>query len=208
MANIFDLFKQISSEKQTTQGPVTHIVAGLGNPGDKYMLTRHNAGFMALDYLEQKYHFKTNRLRFKALCGEAVIGGKRVLFMRPQTFMNLSGDSIKEAADFYKIPSENIIIIFDDVSFEPGTMRIKRKGSAGGHNGIKSIIQQLSTDAFPRIKLGVGIKPKEWDMVDWVLGKLSKEGQLELFKCLENIPDALELMLKGDPDRAMNLFNR
>ncbi|MBE6687486.1 MAG: aminoacyl-tRNA hydrolase [Ruminococcaceae bacterium] len=207
MSNLFDLFRKISSEQSVPSGPVTHIVAGLGNPGDKYIYTRHNAGFMAMDYLAQKYNLKINKLRFKSLCAETAVNGKRVLFMKPQTFMNLSGEAVREAADFYKIPSENIIIIYDDVSFEPGTMRIKRKGSAGGHNGIKNIILEMNTDVFPRIKLGVGVKPKEYDMVGWVLGKLTPEGQKELFTCLEKTPEAIELIVSGNTDKAMNLFN-
>ncbi len=207
MANIFDLFKQISSENNTPKGPVTHIVAGLGNPGAKYAQTRHNAGFMALDYIEEKYNFKTNKVKFKSLVGETTFAGKSVLFMRPQTFMNLSGEAIREAADFYKVPSDNIIIIYDDVSFDPGTMRIKRKGSAGGHNGIKNIILQLDTDVFPRIKLGVGIKPKEYDMVDWVLGKMPPDTHKDFFATLEKTPEALELIISGNLDKAMNQFN-
>ncbi|MBQ4562081.1 MAG: aminoacyl-tRNA hydrolase [Clostridia bacterium] len=207
MANIFDLFKQISKENNAPTGPVTHIVAGLGNPGAKYAQTRHNAGFMALDYIEEKYNFKTNKVKFKSLVGETTFAGKRVLFMRPQTFMNLSGEAIREAADFYKVPSDNIIIIYDDVSFDPGTMRIKRKGSAGGHNGIKNIILQLDTDVFPRIKLGVGIKPKDYDMVDWVLGKLPPDTHKDFFSTLENVPAALELIISGQLDKAMNKYN-
>lgn len=207
MASIFDLFKQISKENNVPQGPVTHIIAGLGNPGSKYAQTRHNAGFMALDYIEEKYNFKINKVKFKSLVGEITFAGKRVLFMRPQTFMNLSGEAVREAADFYKVPSENITIIYDDVSFDPGVMRIKRKGSAGGHNGIKNIILQLDTDVFPRIKLGVGIKPKEYDMVDWVLGKLPPDTHKDFFRTLEKVPDALELIVTGNTDKAMNMFN-
>ncbi len=207
MANIFDLFKQISKENSAPSGPVTCIVAGLGNPGAKYAQTRHNAGFMALDYIEEKYNFKINKVKFKSLVGETTFAGKRTLFMRPQTFMNLSGEAIREAADFYKVPSENIIIIYDDVSFDPGTMRIKRKGSAGGHNGIKNIILQLDTDVFPRIKLGVGQKPKDYDMVDWVLGKLPPDTHKDFFSTLEKIPEALELIISGNLDKAMNRFN-
>ena len=139
--------------------------------------------------------------------GETTFAGKSVLFMRPQTFMNLSGEAIREAADFYKVPSDNIIIIYDDVSFDPGTMRIKRKGSAGGHNGIKNIILQLDTDVFPRIKLGVGIKPKDYDMVDWVLGKLPPDTHKDFFSTLEKTPEALELIISGNLDKAMNQFN-
>ena len=207
MANIFDLFKQISKENSAPAGPVSYIVAGLGNPGAKYAFTRHNAGFMALDYIEEKYGFKINKVKFKALVGESEIAGNRVLFMKPQTFMNLSGEAVREAADFYKIESENIIIIYDDVSFEPGTMRIKRKGSAGGHNGIKNIIQHLDTDVFPRIKLGVGQKPKDADMVDWVLGKLPSDTHKDFYSTLEKTPEALELIISGNLDKAMNRFN-
>ncbi len=207
MANIFDLFKQISQENNAPMGPVTHIVVGLGNPGAKYAFTRHNAGFMALDYIEEKYNFKINKVKFKALVGEKGFAGKRVLFMKPQTFMNLSGEAVREAADFYKIPSDNIIIIYDDVSFDPGTMRIKRKGSAGGHNGIKNIIMHLDTDVFPRIKLGVGQKPKDADMVEWVLGKLPADTQQDFYLTLEKTPEALELIIAGNLDKAMNRFN-
>lgn len=207
MANIFDLFKQISKENIAPNGPITHIVVGLGNPGAKYAFTRHNAGFMALDYIEEKYSFKINKVKFKSLVGEKSFADKRVLFMKPQTYMNLSGEAVREAADFYKISPDNIIIIYDDVSFDPGTMRIKRKGSAGGHNGIKNIIQHLDTDVFPRIKLGVGQKPKEADMVDWVLGKLPQDTQKDFYSTLEKTPAALELIISGNLDKAMNQFN-
>ena len=140
MGNIFDLFKQIEKKDEPAAGNITHLLVGLGNPGDKYTFTRHNTGFMALDFIAQKCGVKVNRVRFKSLCGEAHIGGCRVLLLKPQTFMNLSGEAVREAADFYKIPPENIIVLFDDVNFDVGAMRIRRSGSDGGHNGIKSII--------------------------------------------------------------------
>ncbi len=209
MSDIFELFKQIGASSPNKSAPVTHIVAGLGNPGEKYAKTRHNAGFMALDLISQKYGFKIDRLKYKALCGEAEISDKRVLFMKPQTFMNNSGEALREAAAFYKIPSENIIVIFDDISLEPGKLRIRKNGSDGGHNGIKSIIYQLSSDAFPRIKLGVGAKPHpDYDLADWVLGEIPDELRESFFGALTNAADALRLMLGGDIEKAMNLYNR
>ena len=148
---IFDLFKQIEDSRQTTSGPITHIVVGLGNPGKEYTYTRHNAGFMCMDVICSKYGACIDKSKFKALVGECTIAGKRVLLMKPQTFMNNSGEAIREAADFYNIPAENIIIIYDDISIDVGKLRIRKKGSAGGHNGIKSIIAHLSSSEFPRV---------------------------------------------------------
>ena len=209
MSNIFDIFKQIEKKSPGPVPPVEWIVVGLGNPGSQYEQTRHNNGFMALDLISQKYGFKIDRLKYKALCGEAEISDKRVLFMKPQTFMNNSGEALREAAAFYKIPSENIIVIFDDISLEPGKLRIRKSGSDGGHNGIKSIIYQLSSDAFPRIKLGVGAKPHpDYDLADWVLGEIPDELREPFFGALTNAADALKLMLGGDIEKAMNLYNR
>lgn len=207
MADLFELFRKISTNAASERKPITHIVAGLGNPGDKYAFTRHNAGFMTLDYLAQKYSFKINKLKFKSLCGETDILGNRVLFMRPQTFMNLSGEAVAEAAQFYKIENKNIIIIYDDISLDIGKMRIRRKGSAGGHNGIKSIISCLGTDVFDRIKLGVGSPPEGYDIVDWVLGKIPVDCQKDFYCTVEKTAQALELILSGETERAMNLFN-
>ena len=206
MANIFDLFKKI--EKKESPSPITHIVVGLGNPGEKYTFTRHNAGFLAVDYLTQKLGFKCDRLKFKALVGEATIGGARTLVMKPQTFMNASGEAIKEAADFYKIAPENIIVISDDASFDVGKLRIRKNGSAGGHNGLKSVIECLNSDKFPRIKLGVGQKPHpDYDIADWVLARLPKEEEPRFFSVLESVPDILSLMTKGETEKAMCDFN-
>ena len=206
MSNIFDLFKKI--EKKEPQAPITHIIVGLGNPGEKYTFTRHNAGFLAIDYLSQRVGFKCDRIKFKALCGEATINGVRALVLKPQTFMNASGEAIKEAADFYKIAPENIIVISDDASFDVGKLRIRKNGSAGGHNGLKSVIECLNSDKFPRIKLGVGQKPHpDYDIADWVLARLPKEEEPRFFSVLESIPDILNLMLKGETEKAMCDFN-
>lgn len=206
MASTFDLFKQIE-KKEDTQ-PITHIVVGLGNPGEKYTYTRHNAGFLAIDCICNKYGVKCDRAKFKALIGEAKIGNFRVLLMKPQTFMNASGEAIIEASRFYKIAPENIIVLSDDASFDIGKLRIRKNGSAGGHNGLKSVIEHLGSDKFPRIKIGVGQKPNpEYDIADWVLARLPKEGEKSFFALLECIPPALELMLKGDIEKAMCDFN-
>ena len=182
--------------------------AGLGNPGDKYKTTRHNAGFLALDYASKKWNCSITTSKFDALVGEAAVGGNRTLLMLPQTFMNLSGTAIAKAAKFYKIPVENITVVFDDTSFDPGTFKIKKKGSAGGHNGIKSIIENLGTDEFPRIKIGVGKKPHpEMDLADWVLSNFAKDEQETLKKQFDSVVDAMTLMNRGETDKAMNNFN-
>ena len=207
MSNIFDLFKKI--EKKDDTSPITHIVAGLGNPGADYAKTRHNAGFMAIDSIAEKYGVRIERLKFKALTAEANILGVRVLLMKPQTFMNSSGEAIGEAAAFYKIPPENIIILHDEISFEPGKLRIRRKGSAGGHNGLKSIIAHLSSEDFPRIKIGVGQKPTpDYDLVSWVLGKFPKEDMEKLSGQFADICSSVELMISGKIDEAMNKYSK
>ena len=190
------------------RGKIEYIVAGLGNPGSRYENTRHNAGFKALDLLAKKEGFEFKKLKFHALIADEVIGGTRCLIMKPQTMMNLSGDAIIEAADYYNIPDENVIVIFDDVSLDIGKTRIRRKGSAGGHNGIKSIISCLGSEDFPRIKIGVGKKPNaNWDMVDWVLSEFPKDSDEALGEALENSVEALKLILGGEIDKAMNLYN-
>lgn len=206
MASIFDLFKKI--EKSEAHSPISKIIVGLGNPGEKYTFTRHNAGFLAIDYLTQKYGARCDKIKFKSLCGEVTIGGVRALLMKPQTFMNLSGEAIREAAEFYKIAPEDIIVISDDASFDVGKLRIRKSGSAGGHNGLKNIIEQLGSDKFPRIKLGVGQKPHpDYDIADWVLARLPKELEPKFFSVLEEVPSILTLMLKGEIDKAMCDFN-
>lgn len=207
MDRLFSLFKQIETEK-TPSEPVSHIIVGLGNPGDKYKYTRHNAGFLALSYMSQKLNVDITKSKFKALYTECVIGGKRVILMLPQTFMNLSGEAVRAAMDFYKIPIENVIVIFDDISLACGKLRIRKSGSAGGHNGLKSIIEHAGSDAFPRIKIGVGEKPHpEMDLADWVLSSFSKDEQTVLFDKFDNVMKATELMVKGDITGAMNNYN-
>ena len=207
MANIFDLFKKIEKKEDPT--PITHIVAGHGNPGKEYESTRHNAGFIAIDYIAKKCGVSINRAKFCALVSETSLGGKRVLLMKPTTYMNLSGDAIGAAAAFYKIPPENITVLHDEISFDPGFFRIRRKGSAGGHNGLKSIIASLSSDEFPRIKIGVGKKPSpEYDLVSWVLGKLPESDMEKITEQLENIYASTELIAMGKIDEAMNKYSK
>ncbi len=185
-------------------GPVEFIIAGLGNPGKEYELTRHNAGFLTLDILANREGFSTDKIKYKSLCADVMINGHRCLVMRPQTYMNNSGEAIKEAASFYKIPPERCIVIFDDIDISLGALRVKRKGSAGTHNGIKSIIYHLNSDNFPRIKIGVGAKPHpDYDLKDYVLSSFSKQEQETLKKTMEKACDAVELIVGGDVDKAM-----
>lgn len=185
-----------------------YMIVGLGNPGAKYASTRHNTGFIFIDALSEEYNFSVNRLKFKALIGDAKIDGHRCLVMKPQTMMNLSGDAVKEAADFYKIPAEKIIVIFDDISLDVGRLRIRRSGSAGGHNGIKSIISRLSSEDFPRIKIGVGAKPEpDYDLADWVLSRFSKAEAKALENAVSSAVGALALMLGGNTEEAMSRYN-
>lgn len=185
-----------------------YMIVGLGNPGKKYEFTRHNAGFLFIDILCDTYKFSVDRLKFKALIGDARINGHRCLVMKPQTMMNLSGDAVREAADFYKIPPENIIVVFDDISLDVGKMRIRRSGSAGGHNGIKSIINRLSSENFPRIKIGVGAKPHpDYDLADWVLSQFTKEEGKKLREAVDGACDAVTYMINGDIEGAMSRHN-
>ena len=208
MADIFDLFKKIEKKTPTVQGPVTHLVVGLGNPGAQYVTTRHNAGFLALDYLCEVYGARIDRSRFKALVGEAQIGTHRVLLMKPQTFMNLSGEAVGEAARFYKLTPSRVIVLSDDISLEPGRLRVRRKGSAGGHNGLKSITQHLGTEEYPRIKLGVGQKPHaDYDLVDWVLSSFSSKEEKLLAFSLKNAAEASLAIIDQGVPTASNRFN-
>ncbi len=185
-----------------------YIIAGLGNPGAKYEMTRHNAGFLAIDMLAMKQNKEIKRLKFHALTCDAEIEGKKCLLMKPQTFMNNSGEAIGEAAKFYKIPPQNIIVLSDDISLDVGKIRIRRKGSAGGHNGLKSIIAHLGSEDFPRVKIGVGKKPNAYmDLADWVLGRFPKELEPQLKEALENADGAISLIVQDKFDRAMNLYN-
>ncbi|MBE7012970.1 MAG: aminoacyl-tRNA hydrolase [Ruminococcaceae bacterium] len=186
-----------------------YIIAGLGNPEAKYDNTRHNIGFHAVDVICRKYNINLGKLKFKALYGDGFIGGEKVIVAKPQTYMNLSGEAIRDMAAFYKVEPENIIVIFDDVSLEPGRMRIRAKGSAGGHNGIKSIIYQLNSEDFPRIKIGVGAPPhKDFDLADYVLGRFTPEEIETLEPVLLDAADAVESIIKNGIQTAMNKFNR
>lgn len=207
--SIWDVFDRLSSGKSRESTKPEFIIAGLGNPGIKYENTRHNAGFMAVSAMEQKYGFKADTFKYKAKTAVCDIGGKSCLIMKPETFMNLSGEAVSQAMGFYKIPLENVLVIFDDISLEPGHMRIRRKGSAGGHNGIKSIIELCGGEDFPRIKIGVGKKPRpEYDLADWVLGKFSDDDRKKIDQVCKNACDAAELIVKGEISEAMNLYNR
>ena len=206
--SIFDLFKKIESSPSDKLA-VTHIIAGLGNVGKEYDNTRHNAGFIAIDALAEKCGVRIDRVKFHSLVSEATVCGKRVLLMKPTTFMNNSGVAIGEAAAFYKIPPENVIVLHDEISFDVGVIRIRRKGSAGGHNGLKSIIAHLSSDTFPRIKIGVGKKPSpDYDLVDFVLGRFSQEDLRALKDKNSDIISAAELMVDGKIEEAMNKFSK
>lgn len=199
---IFNKFKNSGSSTYD------YLVVGLGNPGSKYETTRHNAGFLCIEKLEDSLGFKAKKLKYHSLIGDTRISGKRVLVMKPQTMMNNSGVAVGECAKFYKIPPENIIVIFDDISLDPGKLRIKRKGSAGGHNGIKSIIAHLGSENFPRIKLGVGKKPHpDYDLADWVLGNFSRNDIPLMRNAMTDACAALEYIISGDIDGAMSKFN-
>ena len=196
------------NKRGKTVGTPEFLVVGLGNPEKKYTLTRHNSGFLCVDELAEKHGFKINKLKFKALIADTVINSHRVIVMKPQTYMNLSGEAVREAVNFYKIPPENVIIIFDDISLDVGKLRIKRKGTDGGHNGIKSIIYHLNSDQFPRIKIGVGAKPNpEYDLADWVLSKFGKDELEQLKSAITKATEVLPFMLDGDIDKAMNRAN-
>ena len=207
MSNIFDLFKKIETKADTT--PVSFIIAGLGNPGQQYQRTRHNVGFVAVDYIAAKLGVKIDRAKFHSLVAEAKLGEARVLLMKPETYMNNSGVAIGEAAAFYKIPADRVLVLHDEISFDPGMMRIRRKGSAGGHNGLKSIIAHLASEDFPRVKIGVGQKPSpDYDLADWVLGKFPKEHSDKIDARLDDIYAASQLIVRGDIDGAMQKYSK
>lgn len=190
------------------KGGVSWLVVFLGNPGLKYNGTRHNAGFMAADAMEKKLGVKINRMRFKALTQTVDIGGQKVLLMKPQTYMNLSGDAVIQAVRFYKLPPEKVIVVSDETALPVGKMRIRTGGSAGGHNGLKSIIAQLGTDRFPRIRLGVGAPPHpDYDMADWVLGAFKGQDAADMELLSRQTADAVECYITEGAQRAMNKFN-
>ena len=210
MADIFDIFKKLESGRVApSQAPVTHLVVGLGNPGKQYTHTRHNAGFLCIDALAEARGVRIDRLKFQALVGEATVGDRRVLLMKPQTFMNLSGAAVAEAAKFYKIPAENVIVICDDINLPVGAVRVRGKGSDGGQRGLRSIIGMMGSDAMPRIRVGVGSKPNpEYDLADWVLSTFAPS-ELEKIKGLYGVvAEGVEWLVKGELEKAMQGCNR
>ena len=189
-------------------GPVEWLVVGLGNPGPKYEWTRHNVGFLVVDELAERASIPVQKLKYKALTNTTVIGGQSVLLMKPTTYMNLSGESVGQAARFYKIPPERVLVISDDVALPQGKLRIRRSGSAGGHNGLKNIIAHLGTDQFPRLKVGVGDKPyPDRDMADWVLGKFTGPDKAAMEQAIAKAADAVACLLEHGIDQAMAKFN-
>lgn len=194
--------------KKSSEDEIMYVIAGLGNPDKKYENTRHNIGFDVIDALAEKYNISMNEKKHKAICGRGLVAGVKVLLVKPQTYMNLSGDSIAEVLEFYKLDAdEELIVIFDDISLAPGNIRIRKKGSAGGHNGIKSIIARCGSSGFSRIKVGVGEKPKGWDLADYVLGHFSKEEREYVEDAISDAIKAAEYMVNDETDRAMNEFN-
>ncbi len=184
-----------------------YIIVGLGNPGKEYEETRHNAGFMVIDRLSDKYNIDVNEGKHKGLIGKGVIDGNKVILVKPMTYMNNSGECVRAVMDYYKADIEDVIVIFDDISLEPGKLRLRPKGSAGGHNGIKSIIAHLGSDQFKRIKFGVGDKPKGWDLADWVLGRFKAEDAADVKNGIDRACDALVCILNEGIESGMNKFN-
>ena len=185
-----------------------YIIARLGNPSKEYEKTRHNAGFDTIDLLAEKLGIDLTEKKHRAYCGKGMIGTEKVLLLKPQTFMNNSGESLRDAADFYKVEPEQILVIYDDISLEPGQLRIRMKGSAGGHNGIKSIIAHLKTQDFPRIKIGVGAKPERMDLADYVLSRFSPAEREKMEESFREGAEAVITFLKDGKDAAMNQYNR
>lgn len=210
--SVFDIFAKLDAEKQQKQtatgGAVSWLVVGLGNPGTKYAGTRHNVGFRALDQHSKQAGVAIDKMKFKALIGEGSLGGARVLFVKPQTFMNLSGEAVRDAAAFYKIPPERVIVIYDDITQPVGTLRIRAKGSAGGQNGMKNIILHLNSDQFPRIRVGIGDKPHpDYDLADWVLSSFTDDENATLnLVCKQALAAAAEIIANGVPS-ASNKYN-
>ena len=186
---------------------VEFLIVGLGNPGAKYAGTRHNAGFDALDWAARRWGIRVDRARFDALTGTGEAAGHKVLLLKPQTFMNLSGQAVGKAAAFYKVPARNVIVLFDDISLAPGRLRLRKAGSAGGHNGVKSIISQIGQE-FPRVKIGVGAKPHpEYDLADWVLSRFTPDERKAMEARYDDVADALEMMMKGQFEAAQSRYN-
>lgn len=195
-------------KKEFTQNGIEWLVVGLGNPGIKYALTRHNCGWMSIDRLAERYHIEVNRVKFKSLCAETEISGKRCLVMKPTTMMNASGEAVLEAMRFYKIPIERVLVICDDISLDVGKLRIRRKGSDGGQKGLRSIINLSGSDNFHRVKIGVGAKPHpDYDLAAWVLSAFTESEMEKISDALDHAVDAVELIIASKTDEAMNKFN-
>ncbi|MCL2856441.1 MAG: aminoacyl-tRNA hydrolase [Oscillospiraceae bacterium] len=205
-----DLFAKLFSKKTAAPaGPVEFIIAGLGNPGADYEYTRHNAGFLALDHIAEKIDVKINRVKFKSYTGEGVLAGKKVLLIKPATYMNKSGEAIVEALGFYKLPVQNLLVLVDDIALPTGALRIRGAGSDGGQNGLKNIIYLTGEDAFPRVRIGVGSKPhQDADLRNWVLTRFSEEEGKILEPIFEQVTGAAEMIVSGDIEGAMNRYNK
>ncbi len=205
--SILDLFKQIENDKHR-MGKPEWLVVGLGNPGLEYAETRHNAGFLAINALTAEHNISMNTMKFRSDCGDGMLGDVRCFFMKPATYMNNSGEAVAAAADFYKIPPEHILVIFDDISLPPGKIRIRRKGSAGGHNGIRSVIAMIGSEDFPRIKIGVGAKPhKNYDLADWVLGKFPETDMEQMQAAFALTAKSAEEIVAGNIEAAMAKYS-
>ena len=206
--SIFDVFDRISANSQNARGKIEYVIAGLGNPGPEYENTRHNAGFIVLDMLAKQCGEEINRMQFKGRTADVMLGEKRCLLLKPTTYMNNSGESIVQALEFYKLDVSSLIVVCDDISLDVGRLRIRRKGSHGGHNGLRSICELTGSDSYERIKMGVGKKPHpDYDLAKWVLGKFGKEDMEKLNTAAENACECIKLMVQGKTDQAMNKYN-
>jgi len=207
--DIMDIFRKIESgSSDRLHGKISWVIAGLGNPGLEYEGTRHNTGFWAVDELAQQSGVQLMKMQFRASCGEVMLGENRCLLMKPTTYMNNSGEAVAKAVQFYKIPPEQVLVFYDDITLQPGKMRIRLKGSAGGHNGMKSIIAFLGTEDFPRVRLGVGQKPNsQYDLAEWVLSKFSLAEREAIQAILPNAAEAAKLIVQGNGSEAINRFN-
>ena len=206
---MFQLLRTLFLKDQTAEEDIMYVIAGLGNPDKKYEHTRHNVGFDVIDALAAKYHIDMKEKKHKAVLGRGLVAGVKVLLVKPQTYMNLSGESVRSLVDYFKIDEEQeLIIIYDDVSLDIGQLRIRKKGSAGGHNGIKNIIAHLGHQVFPRIKVGVGEKPKGYDLADYVLGRFGKEEKELMQDGYKKAAEAAEMLVRGEMEAAMNAFNK
>ncbi len=201
--------RTFSNIEKSEEETVMYIIAGLGNPTSQYERTRHNVGFDTIDEIANEYHILMNEAKFRSVCGIGMIGGQKVLLMKPQTYMNNSGEAIGAALHFYKLdPSSELLVVYDDISLEPGNLRIRQKGSAGGHNGIKSIIAHAGTQKFARIKIGVGAKPDGWDLADHVLSRFPKEERKAVQEAMKDAVAAVSMIAAGDVAHAMNCYNK